>query len=381
MRGKGHRDLRVRERPGITPACAGKRTRSWKARRVSQDHPCLCGEKYGNRCRIPRIPGSPPPVRGKGSPKQIAWAESRITPACAGKRFSRRVFCIAVQDHPRLCGEKQNLPADLLSACGSPPRVRGKAGRRRTPTWERGITPACAGKSFQVTPEIATGKDHPRVCGEKSPGGPMFVPSPWITPACAGKRGGLFCLKPLQKDHPRVCGEKSISTSTPTAAPGSPPRVRGKGGCTLRMIRRMRITPACAGKSVPPPCCATSCTDHPRVCGEKAEGLAVPLSSLGSPPRVRGKESSQKAVNSATGITPACAGKRSAGARHTSAKQDHPRVCGEKRVSVRDSFVVLGSPPRVRGKDVMYDYHAAPPRITPACAGKRTTEPEPAQRA
>ena len=30
-----------------------------------------------------------------------------------------------------------------------------------------GITPACAGKSNQITPVSRRGEDHPRVCGEK----------------------------------------------------------------------------------------------------------------------------------------------------------------------------------------------------------------------
>ena len=30
------------------------------------------------------------------------------------------------------------------------------------------ITPACAGKSTSVTSSVISGKDHPRMCGEKA---------------------------------------------------------------------------------------------------------------------------------------------------------------------------------------------------------------------
>ena len=49
-----------------------------------------------------------------------------------------------------------------------------------------------------------------------------------ITPACAGKSKSLPSLRIGNKDHPRVCGEKSGSSSKENVQMGSPPRVRGK---------------------------------------------------------------------------------------------------------------------------------------------------------
>ena len=66
-----------------------------------------------------------------------------------------------------MCGEK---PSDLdrkHRTQGSPPRVRGKAGFDRWYLAVLGITPACAGKSFQQDGERQADLDHPRVCGEK----------------------------------------------------------------------------------------------------------------------------------------------------------------------------------------------------------------------
>ena len=50
-----------------------------------------------------------------------------ITPAYAGKRYSKFKTLGAKRDHPRLCGEKS---ADLqwkMALVGSPPPMRGKA--------------------------------------------------------------------------------------------------------------------------------------------------------------------------------------------------------------------------------------------------------------
>ena len=49
--------------------------------------------------------------------------------------------------------------------------------------------------------------------------------------------------------------------------------------------------------------------DHPRVCGEKLEKLKIFVKKLGSPPRVRGKETTITDVDLRIRITPACAGK------------------------------------------------------------------------
>ena len=91
----------------------------------------------------------------------------------------------------------------------------------------------------------------------------------------------------------------------------------------------------------------------------------------GSPPRVRGK--GQRAVAGKIGcrITPACAGKRQAFGCIRACPKDHPRVCGEKFSRLPAFFLLSGSPPRVRGKDLLFLPFLHLNRITPACAGKR----------
>ena len=151
---------------------------------------------------------------------------------------------------------------------GSPPRMRGKEKGRRTHKVKSGITPAYAGKSAYLSPEDTAGRDHPRVCGEKSQStsaSPRALGSPprmrgkgvkqsnsrirmGITPAYAGKSCIYRSTTSISWDHPRVCGEKSFKTSTSCWSKGSPPRMRGKGIQPCNQWVRVGITPAYAGK-------------------------------------------------------------------------------------------------------------------------------------
>ncbi len=110
-----------------------------------------------------------------------------------------------------------------------------------------------------------------------------------ITPACAGKTFQLSGIEVVTRDHPRVCGENIIDGCLHIEEMGSPPRVRGKPKTCSFFIGLVGITPACAGKTcqaLPP---GHQCWDHPRVCGENFINESNMYKLVGSPPRVRGK--------------------------------------------------------------------------------------------
>ena len=130
------------------------------------------------------------------------------------------------------------------------------------------ITPACAGKTRNLLQRLYRNWDHPRVCGENS-----FQAVPY----------------PLPLDHPRVCGENTSPNQINKSFPGSPPRVRGKPLVEVAQELRLRITPACAGKTGTHATRMQHEKDHPRVCGENSACSALMAMSGGSPPRVRGK--------------------------------------------------------------------------------------------
>ena len=191
-----------------------------------------------------------------------------------------------------------------------------------------------------------------------------------ITPACAGKSLWSPLLLILAEDHPRVCGEKDLELYRIMTTKGSPPRVRGKAGAAGPCTGGAGITPACAGKSCPPQAPTFTRQDHPRACGEK--GLLCPAVHLhgGSPPRVRGKASTNGLYPTFAGITPAYAGKRIWNSTALCPPRDHPRVCGEKLSTTSTDIHPAGSPPRMRGKAVVLKWSCRETRITPACAGK-----------
>ena len=228
-----------------------------------------------------------------------------------------------------MCGEKSSICGFFPILLGSPPRVRGKGKNAYRPERTTGITPACAGKS------------------------PFF-------PGVPG----------LRWDHPRVCGEKNIPQIHISRSTGSPPRVRGKVVESWNSCVFSGITPACAGKSRATAAQQRAGRDHPRVCGEKLIASKRETLCTGSPPRVRGKAFIAEIRTRAVRITPACAGKSKRIAPSSVLFGDHPRVCGEKAVSVTPIRESSGSPPRVRGKEWLLLAHVIVHRITPACAGK-----------
>ena len=152
---------------------------------------------------------------------------------------------------------------------------------------------------------------------------------------------------------------------------GSPSRMRGKEGDELGLGQTIRITPACAGKRAGPNNSLTGNQDHPRVCGEKAITVSSAHIMRGSPPRVRGKDLGLDVPGQTVGITPACAGKRKRPKRWVRPPKDHPRVCGEKARQKLCHVANQGSPPRMRGKACDAVPGLVVRRITPACAGKR----------
>ena len=191
-----------------------------------------------------------------------------------------------------------------------------------------------------------------------------------ITPAHAGKTH--YARPPLstRTDHPRACGENKALTEAEREQGGSPPRMRGKRENTCPPSARGRITPAHAGKTTSVPLNNPLWTDHPRACGENASIVLYFATLVGSPPRMRGKRIRYSTSRAMRRITPAHAGKTTPSRTRMAAISDHPRVCGENFPERQKSHSRRGSPPRVRGKHIVFNSANHLVGITPACAGK-----------
>ena len=66
-------------------------------------------------------------MRGKGTSLRNFKSDERITPAYAGKSFQLGDVPAVQKDHPRLCGEKRRSEFLHTIPAGSPPPMRGKA--------------------------------------------------------------------------------------------------------------------------------------------------------------------------------------------------------------------------------------------------------------
>ena len=153
-----------------------------------------------------------------------------------------------------------------------------------------------------------------------------------ITPAYAGKRAVSPGGRKVLRDHPRLCGEKSPISADRCVGMGSPPPMRGKVNFPNQPASPDRITPAYAGKRYSAAGGSGRWQDHPRLCGEKRCPLWCPLRFRGSPPPMRGKEMPLGQGVLHFRITPAYAGKRCGVLSKKAMTKDHPRLCGEKSV-------------------------------------------------
>ena len=152
---------------------------------------------------------------------------------------------------------------------------------------------------------------------------------------------------------------------------GAPPRMRGKAPRVLADRASDGITPAYAGKRRGRGRERERRQDHPRVCGEKRSLSSSSRAKMGSPPRVRGKDPRTSPSALSSGITPAYAGKRKKALLYGDWNRDHPRICGEKSVTYIRFAMASGSPPHMRGKGALAGNLEQRRGITPAHAGKR----------
>ena len=126
--------------------------------------------------------------------------------------------------------------------------------------------------------------------------------------------------------------------------------MRGKPAPSIGVSMLYGITPADAGKTAAAVKKLALCQDHPRGCGENSRPAARLRLSRGSPPRMRGK--------------------RVVFDGDASYRQDHPRGCGENARKDFPAARYKGSPPRMRGKLGYLYGREIRLRITPADAGK-----------
>ena len=134
--------------------------------------------------------GSPPQVRGKPDEVTAYQADTRITPAGAGKTLTLSLWATLIKDHPRRCGENRPLRGLRANALGSPPQVRGKPSWLSAMHLANRITPAGAGKTRCWKPSLTATQDHPRRCGENMTAAAQMLLRLGSPPQVRGKQHG-----------------------------------------------------------------------------------------------------------------------------------------------------------------------------------------------
>ncbi len=87
VRGTVPRGSRAPVARRFIPACAGNRSRWWRAPAATPVHPRVCGEQTLDDGTVVEASGSSPRVRGTGLEQLPAEVADRFIPACAGNRL------------------------------------------------------------------------------------------------------------------------------------------------------------------------------------------------------------------------------------------------------------------------------------------------------
>ena len=310
-RGRGKRGGEVGLPIGarLIPARAGKTVESHGDGPVGRAHPRAGGENPGRARGRTRRSGSSPRGRGKRSHHRQDKGTGRLIPARAGKTCRRGWSTRTSRAHPRAGGENCHCSSLLRLGAGSSPRGRGKPSVSGDGHWFVRLIPARAGKTCQITSQLAA------------------------TPA-----------------HPRAGGENRAGGRNPVVETGSSPRGRGKRACGSLGCTRRRLIPARAGKTRPGAGRARPAWAHPRAGGENTWRLFTAQVSVGSSPRGRGKPSRDGNLLVCLGLIPARAGKTPGTRGSLVLLRAHPRAGGENAAYVGDVPNDTGSSPRGRGK-------------------------------
>ena len=174
-------------------------------------------------------------------------------------------------------------------------------------------------------------------------------------------------------EHPLVCGDHTSIPPLLSSPKESSPLVRGPPNKTRRPPNLPGIIPARAGTTPSTRVRSRRPRDHPRSCGDHQSLALWYASRAGSSPLVRGPPAAVAAASVGEGIIPARAGTTPGSPRRASRRRDHPRSCGDHKLTNDGAMPGIGSSPLVRGPRAAADVHAGGHGIIPARAG--TTRP------
>ena len=212
---------------GLIPACAGSTVRVRQRPPGRRAHPRMRGEHSPTVTPTPEGAGSSPHARGAQQFFGAAQVVERLIPACAGSTCPAGSWPTCGWAHPRMRGEHHGATIHHQPRGGSSPHARGARWHVAGRFAGRGLIPACAGS----TVDTSTGRT-------------------------------------IARAHPRMRGEHVTGSSSGWSWTGSSPHARGARRLVLRLLRSVRLIPACAGSTTRSVMTRGSPRAHPRMRGE-----------------------------------------------------------------------------------------------------------------
>ena len=259
-----HDGLRAR----LTPAHAGKTSRSRDPSRPGWSHPRSRGENWKGFTRTSQTSGSSPLTRGKLRAGGDLDGPARLIPAHTGKTCAGPGHAARGPAHPRSRGENGDGDGAERFGLGSSPLTRENTVKDGENDMMEGSSPLTRGKHKLTT---------------------AFQFGQGLIPAHAGKT--LTLPGPFVEvgAHPRSRGENAARCADAAIERGSSPLTRGKPRAALVSARAGGLIPAHAGKTQSGAPTLSRTRAHPRSRGENIPEQGAGQQWLGSSPLTRGK--------------------------------------------------------------------------------------------
>ena len=126
-----------------------------------QDHPHACGDKKSSRSFATFVLGSSPCVWGQAYLLSFFRYIGRIIPMRVGTSSSSAKLRKLVEDHPHACGDKFAVAIPIYSFLGSSPCVWGQVNYFFRTFGQQGIIPMRVGTRLKKSRKIAVLQNQP----------------------------------------------------------------------------------------------------------------------------------------------------------------------------------------------------------------------------
>ena len=153
--------------PRFIPAYAGNAGKAHDSRLLQAVHPRIRGERRSATSTIWLYRGSSPHTRGTQEIIDDKRSSFRFIPAYAGNAHAQSGKRWSLLVHPRIRGERRNVPTTPAARSGSSPHTRGTRSRGHDPLPSRRFIPAYAGNAYRGSASFRCGPVHPRIRGER----------------------------------------------------------------------------------------------------------------------------------------------------------------------------------------------------------------------